>query len=137
MATTREDSGATDDSEVFEVPSLAASTDTDQDSDSEEGGFIYPSAADDSDEDFVYPATSENATITNDQSLPTPPPEQATLATESTTHLEQPPVHPVQNQARPSPAQLEALCAAASSGDLVLLKKLFSTARLHRSPLRC
>ncbi|KAI6164748.1 hypothetical protein EDD17DRAFT_1801696 [Pisolithus thermaeus] len=127
MATTREDSGNTDDSEVFEVPSLAAATETDQDSDGE-GGFVYPSAADDSDEDFVYPATSENATVTNDQSLPTPPPEQATLATESTTHLEQPPVHPVQNQSRPSPAQLEALCAAASSGDLVLLKKLFSTA---------
>ncbi|KAI6034236.1 hypothetical protein PISMIDRAFT_86794, partial [Pisolithus microcarpus 441] len=90
----------------------------------------YPSAADDSDEDFVYPATSENATV-NDQSLPTPPPEQATSVPESTTHPPSPlgpPLYPIQNQSHPSPAQLEALCAAASSGDLVLLKKLFSTA---------
>lgn len=129
MATTRDDS-AIDDSQVFEVSSLAAAIETDQDSDNEEGGFVYPSAADDSDEDFVYPATSENATV-NDQSLPTPPPEQATSVPESTTHPPSPlgpPLYPIQNQSHPSPAQLEALCAAASSGDLVLLKKLFSTA---------
>ncbi|KAI6003890.1 hypothetical protein EDD15DRAFT_2385010 [Pisolithus albus] len=128
MATTCDDSGT--DEWVFEVSPLAAAVETDQDSDSEEGGFIYPTTADDSDEDFVYPATSENAAV-NDQSLPTPPPEQATAVPESTTHPPSPlgpPLYPIQNQSHPSPAQLEAICAAASSGDLVLLKKLFSTA---------
>ncbi|KAI6047297.1 ankyrin repeat-containing domain protein, partial [Pisolithus marmoratus] len=91
------------------------------------------SVADDSDDEFVYPAAT-GSTATNDQTPPAPLPEQPTPATEPTSHPERspsplgPPVHPVQNQSHPSPAQLEALCAAASSGDLVLLKKLFSTA---------
>ncbi|KAL4075965.1 hypothetical protein J3A83DRAFT_4089165, partial [Scleroderma citrinum] len=59
---------------------------------------------DDSDEEFVYPAVSANAPSS-----------------------EEPP-SPDLHQSHPSPAQLEALCAAASSGDLTLLKKLFSTA---------
>ncbi|KAI6035265.1 hypothetical protein F5J12DRAFT_18697 [Pisolithus orientalis] len=127
MASTREDS-----SEVFDVQPLAAVTEPTPDGDSEEGAFIYPSVADDSDEEFVYPATSENTTV-NDPSPPAPSPEPTTSATESTTRAEQSPspfalpVQPIQNQSHPSPAQLEALCAAASSGDLALLEKLFST----------
>ncbi|KAK0499801.1 ankyrin repeat-containing domain protein, partial [Armillaria luteobubalina] len=58
---------------------------------------------DSEDEEFLYPGVDAPNTTTGDNGhVPTPP--------------------------APSPAQLEALYAAASSGDLPLLKKLFATA---------
>lgn len=59
--------------------------------------------SEDDDEEFVYPAT---------------PPVTDVQATESLSP----------RQAHPSPAQLESLYAAASSGDLPLLKRLFKNA---------
>lgn len=62
----------------------------------------------DSEEEFVYPGTT--AATTDAQ----------------TEGVEVIPATPVQHH--PSPAQLESLYAAASSGDLPLLQKLFQTA---------
>lgn len=67
----------------------------------------------DSDEEFVYPGTSTEAQAT----------EAPVAETQDTVPL---PVVPVQHH--PSPAQLESLYAAASSGDLSLLKQLFRNA---------
>lgn len=107
---------------------LAPSTASYPDSD-DEGGFLY--TADDSDEEFVYPATSGNAPSIKEPS----PPLEIRPPTSSTSQPEQHPLSSrspsrscIQPKSHASPAQLEALCAAASSGDLPLLKKLFSTA---------
>lgn len=104
----------------------------------EEEVFTYPT---DEEEDFVYPGTSVDATAHKDPlpvSAGTPErPMESDLpldsAVESDTVAETAPSFlssPPQAQAssHPSPAQLEALSAAASQGDLVLLKKLFATA---------
>ncbi|KAF7301382.1 Ankyrin unc44 [Mycena indigotica] len=61
--------------------------------------FVYPTDDNENQEEFVYPAEDHTHT------LPAAPPTQ-----------------------HPSPAQLESLYAAASSGDLVLLKRLFRNA---------
>ncbi|KAL0070873.1 hypothetical protein AAF712_002094 [Marasmius tenuissimus] len=73
--------------------------------------FSYPGAQadNDSDDEFVYPGTEEAPSTSSKE--------------EQVEEVAQPPPQP-----RPSPAQLESLCAAASSGDLPLLKKLFRNA---------
>ena len=63
-------------------------------------------SADESEEEFLYPGANES--LSHEVDVP------ATIATVS--------------QSGPSPAQLEALYAAASSGDLSLLKRLFRSA---------
>lgn len=65
---------------------------------------------DDSDEEFVYPGIDTQAQVPAPEAHDTVPP----------------PVAPVQHH--PSPAQLESLYAAASSGDLSLLQQLFRNA---------
>ncbi|KAJ6516018.1 hypothetical protein C8R45DRAFT_1087145 [Mycena sanguinolenta] len=72
------------------------------------------SGEDDDDEEFVYPASDPE---------PEPEPEFVYPASEPTQEVPPPP--PVQH---PSPAQLESIYAAASSGDLPLLKRLFRNA---------
>jgi len=69
--------------------------------------------------------TSETSEIERSQDVEIPLPGPAASVDES-----HPLVYPsaVQTQPHPSPAQLEALSAAASDGDLSLLKKLFHTA---------
>ena len=124
---------------------LASPAETD-----EEEVFTYP--ADDhnggderydhgDEEEFVYPDNSVDTTIHPDSlilsdGLPEHPSEaehpQGSVV-EPTTLVQASPSllsSPLQTQipSRPSPAQLEALSAAASQGDLVLLKKLFATA---------
>lgn len=59
------------------------------------------------DEEFVYPGTTSKSTTQEEETLSVP-------------------LAPIQHH--PSPAQLESLYAASSSGDLLLLKKLFRTA---------
>lgn len=99
----------------------------DEDSDDE---FIYPGAADD-----ANGASPTNSTLNSEDS-----PSEATSSEEPPPEPEHPPEHPADVQPsapvltsslttpRPSPAQLEALYAAASSGDLRLLKNLFRNA---------
>ena len=105
----------------------------------EEEVFSYP--ADDDDNEFIYPNNSVGATTHQDllrvsDGLPEYPVEveepqgsvveSDTLVETSPSFLSSPPQ--TQAPSRPSPAQLEALSAAASQGDLVLLKMLFATA---------
>lgn len=97
---------------------------------------------DDSDEEFVYPGVSETAT-----SDPLREPSPLQPAESLAPSVQEPPLSassrdvsqepeessqsapvPRPTKAHPSPAQLESLQAAASSGDLVLLQKLFHTA---------
>ena len=99
----------------------------DEDSDDE---FIYPGAADD-----ANGASPMNVTLSSQGS-----PSEATSSEESPPEPERPPERAADEQPsapvpasslttpRPSPAQLEALYAAASSGDLRLLKNLFRNA---------
>ncbi|KAH7916333.1 hypothetical protein BJ138DRAFT_996133 [Hygrophoropsis aurantiaca] len=88
--------------------------------------FKYPGHEESDDEEFVYPGVTEQP-VEIDQ-----PEEHDTNEAEPLTEAEQvpSPVPPpaIQTQPHPSPAQLEALSAASSSGDLSLLKKLFQTA---------
>lgn len=91
----------------------------------------------DSDEEFVYPGVSEAAT-SEPLRNPSPPaeslvpslPQSASSRDVSQEPEEpsQPPPAPKPTKTHPSPAQLESLQAAASSGDLSLLQKLFRTA---------
>lgn len=110
----------------------------------EEDVFTYPAdrhhSGDDEEqeEEFLYPDNSVDATTHQDSLIVSNDLPQHTLqarlpqgpAVESTTPLGNLPSSPPQARApsHPSPAQLEALSAAASQGDLVLLKKLFATA---------
>ncbi|KAG1753914.1 uncharacterized protein EDB91DRAFT_1043176 [Suillus paluster] len=110
---------------------------------SDEEGFTYP-ASESEEEEFLYPETTkETPAATSTAGGESPPseevltsiaePEQGQiLVPDPTVPVDEPtsPVSPpaVQTQPHPSPAQLEALSAAASSGDLSLLKKLFQTA---------
>ena len=100
------------------------------DDDDEEEAFVYPGTTDEDDkesvaeEGFIYQPESPASSIHEPQVSPSPPPG---------VSQEQEVVEPPAQEARPSkihpsPAQLEALQAAASSGDLALLKKLFTTA---------
>lgn len=83
------------------------------DASSDDQGFVYngtegsinTSDPEEDEEEFVYPGAAESST-----------------SVESANHVPPPP------QPHPSPAQLESLYAAASSGDLPLLKKLFKNA---------
>ncbi|KAG6840456.1 hypothetical protein C0991_006592 [Blastosporella zonata] len=75
---------------------------------SESEGEQYVVDDDDEDEDFVYPGASESQSEV----------EQVEEAQENVSRPPQP----------PSPAQLESLYAAATSGDLPLLKQLFQNA---------
>ncbi|KAF5370028.1 hypothetical protein D9758_001168 [Tetrapyrgos nigripes] len=74
--------------------------------------FVYPNGdsqlnhKDEEEEEFVYPGSSSQPSEDTDEPAPVPTPAQP----------------------RPSPAQLESLYAAVSSGDLALLKKLFRNA---------
>lgn len=92
-------------------------------------------------EEFVYPDNSVDATAHQDSLIVSNGSPEHTLeaqlpqdsAVESTIVVEDSPsllssLPQVQVSSHPSPAQLEALSAAASQGDLVLLKKLFATA---------
>ncbi|KAG6378849.1 hypothetical protein JVT61DRAFT_13129 [Boletus reticuloceps] len=100
--------------------------------------FTYP--ADDyvhDGEEFVYPDASTDTTQHQDSLIVSIYPLKAEpsldSAVESATLVETAPSLPfplprTQVPSRPSPAQLEALSAAASQGDLALLKKLFDTA---------
>ena len=95
------------------------------DEDSEEE-FVYPGAEENppAEETFVYQAESEASSSHEPQSSPSPlrdvSPDPETSAL--------PVVEVKPTKIHPSPAQLESLQAAASSGDLPLLKKLFKTA---------
>jgi hypothetical protein len=90
-------------------PTLLKAGAEEEDDDEE---FVYPGTADttqqdmddddDDEEEFVYPGVQRD--VARDTLLVRQPPR------------------------RPSPAQLESLYAAASSGDLILLKKLFKNA---------
>ena len=102
----------------------------------EEEVFTYPA----DDDEFVYPNNSVDATTHQDSlivsdGLPEHPFEaeepqdsvvESDTLVETSSSLSSPPQ--AQAPSRPSPAQLEALSAAASQGDLVLLKMLFATA---------
>lgn len=83
--------------------------------------WVYPEAAGDTTEEytdsFSYPGVSASPSVVS----PTSPPRQ----TEPPTP--QPPPAP-QSIPLPSPAQLEAIYAAASSGDIAQLRRLFRTA---------
>lgn len=114
----------------------------------EEEVFTYPAHDDnevdehhreqeeEEEEEFVYPDSSVDATPHQDSLIVSDdspehsllPPNFAVESTlvESPSLLSSPPQ--AQVPSHPSPAQLEALSAAASQGDLVLLKKLFATA---------
>lgn len=114
----------------------------------EEDVFTYPADHynggdehhdnDDQEEEFVYPddsldaSTHQHSLIVSD-GLPEHPLDpqsprdsalESTIVAEKSPSLRSSPRAP----SRPSPAQLEALSAAASQGDLALLKKLFITA---------
>jgi ankyrin repeat protein len=65
---------------------------------------ICVNSSEDEDEEFVYPAAPPSMTDVDTQHISSP------------------------RQVHPSPAQLESLYAAASSGDLPLLKRLFKNA---------
>ncbi|THV08680.1 hypothetical protein K435DRAFT_20530 [Dendrothele bispora CBS 962.96] len=91
-------------------------SDTQLSNDDSSDQFVYPNGdasmddqvnkTEESDEeDFVYPGPSSPSESVDEQAPVVSPP-----------------------QPRPSPAQLESLYAAASSGDLALLKKLFRNA---------
>lgn len=95
---------------------------SDQDSD-DESGFLY--TVDDSDEEFVYPVPRSEEPL---PPLEVHPPASSKAEPEQPLSLHSPARACVQLKSHASPAQLEAICAAASSGDLPLLKKLFSTA---------
>ncbi|KAG1755824.1 hypothetical protein EDB19DRAFT_1892026 [Suillus lakei] len=94
---------------------------------SDEEGFTYPESDPESDseeEEFVYPGTTEEtAAVAEQEQMPISLP---VVSVDEIAFQVSPPA--VQTQRHPSPAQLEALSAAASSGDLSLLKKLFQTA---------
>ncbi|KAG1892597.1 hypothetical protein F4604DRAFT_1672578 [Suillus subluteus] len=110
---------------------------------SDEEGFTYPES-DSEEEEFVYPGITEETAAVASGGRPPSSEEVATSNTDPEAEEEQVPVSlpmvpvdvitsPVSppaapTQPHPSPAQLEALSAAASSGDLSLLKKLFQTA---------
>lgn len=96
----------------------------------------------DSDEEFVYPGVSETV-VSDPLRDPSPPHPAESLAPSvqepplsvSSRDVSQEPEEPFQSlpepapaKTHPSPAQLESLQAAASSGDLALLQKLFRTA---------
>lgn len=89
----------------------------------------------------MYTRNSEEVASNAEQSTTVLPPDRDSIVRSLTSLIESPSQpghsHPpssapspsvVQTQPHASPAQLEALYAAASSGDLVLLKKLFWTA---------
>ncbi|EGO01986.1 hypothetical protein SERLA73DRAFT_177671, partial [Serpula lacrymans var. lacrymans S7.3] len=83
---------------------------------------------DSDEEEFVYPGTSVSSTNDADEPEPsTGEGEQSVIeeVQDATSFVYQP---PIQTICHPSPAQLEALYAAASSGDLPLLQKLVQTA---------
>ncbi|KAF9247178.1 hypothetical protein BU15DRAFT_84724 [Melanogaster broomeanus] len=111
-------------------PSQTASDVSSSAESDEEEGFNYPADDSEEDEDFIYPASSAD-TPTNEHSVVIDEPENQ-IPPEHSSHSDRllSPTSPptVQTQPHPSPAQLEALSAAASSGDLPLLKKLFVTA---------
>ncbi|KAG2348762.1 hypothetical protein BDR05DRAFT_378942 [Suillus weaverae] len=109
---------------------------------SDEEGFTYPES-DSEEEEFVYPGTTqETVAVAGGGGSPSSEEEAASIAHPEAEQEQTPvslpmvplvviasPVSPpaVPTQLHPSPAQLEALSAAASSGDLSLLKKLFQT----------
>jgi hypothetical protein len=110
---------------------------------SDEEGFTYPES-DSEEEEFVYPGTTEETDVVTSGGKPPSEEEVATSNAVPEAEQEQMPISPpvvpadlitspvsqsaAPAQPHPSPAQLEALSAAASSGDLSLLKKLFQTA---------
>lgn len=113
----------------------------------EEEVFTYPAHGDnvgnqhhtgqEEEEEFVYPDSSADATLAARQDsiiASDDSPDHSQVSTvEPTTLVEAPdslssPLQATQASPHPSPAQLEALSAAVSQGDLVLLKELFATA---------
>ncbi|KAG1833009.1 hypothetical protein EV424DRAFT_1342041 [Suillus variegatus] len=111
---------------------------------SDEEGFTYPES-DSEEEEFVYPGTTEETAVVAGGGESPSSENMATSIADPEAEQEQIPISlpmvpvdviasPVSSpaipatQPHPSPAQLEALSAAASSGDLSLLKKLFQTA---------
>lgn len=114
------------------------------DDDSDDEPFVYPddTAADtvngaeeeeSDDEPFVYPDTDgdavTNTTAATEQSKPTngtspSPPSGSDSHSAAAVHTSA----SSQSQSQPSPAQLESLYAAASAGDLRLLKSIFQKA---------
>jgi hypothetical protein len=103
----------------------------------EEEDFMYPANDDD---EFVYPnnsvdTTTHQVSLIVSDGLPERPFEaeepqgsvvESDTLLETSSSLASPPQ--ARTPSHPSPAQLEALSAAASQGDLVLLKMLFVTA---------
>ena len=97
---------------------------TADDEDSEEE-FVYPGVEDPpAEEAFVYHAESAASSIHQPSESPSPLRDVSPEPETST----QPVVEVKPAKVHPSPAQLESLQAASSSGDLELLKKLFRTA---------
>ncbi|KIJ20142.1 hypothetical protein PAXINDRAFT_160774 [Paxillus involutus ATCC 200175] len=102
----------------------------------------YPADDSEEDEQFIYPANAaelvinEHSVVVSDGVPEQQHENQAPAHHSADNWLEEnsgrisSPVSPVavQTQPHPSPAQFEALSAAASSGDLPLLKRLFATA---------
>ncbi len=99
------------------------------DEDSEEEEFVYPGASDVSAESPVQPDAlvhqlpEQLSEPDIDEVLPATPGEDS-----DETGVIIPVPQTVLTKSHPSPAQLESLQAAASSGDLTLLKNLFRTA---------
>jgi hypothetical protein len=81
---------------------------------------------DSDEEEFVYPAAAEEPAASPPKDFQ-PPPEVA--ESHSTEEEIGAPVIPIPAQHGPSPAQLEALFAASSSGDLQQLKNVFRNAQ--------
>ncbi|KAG2146704.1 ankyrin repeat-containing domain protein [Suillus clintonianus] len=128
---------------IQESDTQLSQTASDASDQSDEEGFTYPES-DSEEEEFVYPGTTEDTSAADDGGGLPPSEEVSTFIADTEAEQEQMPVPDntapldelaslasqpvVQTQPHPSPAQLEALSAAASDGDLSLLKKLFQTA---------
>lgn len=97
------------------------------DTESEEDVFLYPATTDESTARGSHPLAQVTSTLETEygQDIEIPVPDPKELVHQVASSVSPP---AVQSQPHPSPAQLEALSAAASSGDLSLLKKLFQTA---------
>lgn len=104
----------------------------------EPAAAVHLAQSTEDDEPFVYPAASEQPSHTSD-SIPhspleqSPEPEPQSVSSEAAegeqpTEDESPEPIPKSATSHPTPAQLESLIAASSSGDLSLLQNLFRNA---------
>jgi len=134
---------ASTNSDSFSYPADAQEVATSHDENNEEEGFVYPGVEDDVGASDALPVQISEA-IT---STPSPSESQVAVPLQSSELTEYPssnealhetspsrpppnPNSPSPTQAQASPAQLEAIYAAASSGDLPLLQRIIQNA-LH------